>query len=358
MLPRQFSQCMLTPGDLNPLHDNTTVVGTFNPGAADLGDDGVALVVRVVEEITEKRDDAFASPRIDKAGELVIDWLNKDEVDTFDPRVYTFKKDGALRLRFISHLRVLISKDGRSFDSFDDAVTILPEGEYEEYGIEDPRITKIGGTYYITYVAVSRHGVVTKLMSTTDFRTFHRHGIIFCPDNKDVVFFPEKILGSYVAMHRPMPSMKFSTPKIWLARSSDLIHWGAHEQLLSGEQETSERIGGGTPPIKTERGWLTVYHANEKIPLAEDGRLRVRYVGGALLLDHENPKKIIGGTTEHIMVPELDFETKGFVDNVVFPTAVIDRGEHYLCYYGAADENLGVCAWAKSDLDEALVRMS
>lgn len=348
MLERRFTHQMLKPADLAALRPNTRVVGAFNPGAATFGD-GVVLLVRVVEEIAETRDGYLASPRIDENRELVTDWIEADTCDLSDPRLYVRKGDGRTRLRFISHIKVVFSTDGKTADNFDERV-ISPKGEYEEYGIEDPRITQIGGTYYITYVGVSRHGVCTCLMSTTDFQTFQRHGVILAPDNKDVVLFPEKIMGTYIAMHRPMPSMKFSPPAIWMARSMDLMHWGKHEHLHSGDGEDAERVGGGTAPLRTERGWLTVYHGNEKMPPDADGNIRVRYTGGAMLMDLQNPAIVLGRSAEPIMVPEEPFETEGFVDNVVFPTAAIERGDAIWVYYGAADESVGVTAFDKGAL--------
>ena len=348
MLERLWTRKMLSPGDLAPVRDNTQVVGTFNPGVA-AWKEGVVAVVRVVEEVTETRDGSYASPRMEADGSMAIDWLNAKDCDTSDPRLYVNRHDGSLRLRFISHLKVLFSSDGQTFDSFD-GPAIMPQGDYETFGIEDPRITCINGMYYITYVAVSPHGVVTCLLSTTDFVSFRRHGIIFCPDNKDVVLFPEKIVGNYVAMHRPIPAMKFGTPRIWLAQSNDLIHWGAHTQLLNGDGHNSERLGGGTPPILTERGWLTLYHGNEKIAPAPDGTQQVRYTAGALLLDAQNPRKIVGHAAQPVMVPVEPFETQGFVDQVVFPTAVVEHEEQLRVYYGAADEHVGVASFDKEAL--------
>ena len=329
------------------------VVGCFNPGAA-VRDGEVILLVRVAEEVIERRDGLLPSPRIDSHGRLVVDWLAADHYDLGDPRVYARRKDGRLRLRFISHLRVVRCGSGRTADPRAGGGVILPEGPYEEYGIEDPRITRIGATYYITYVAASRHGVVTCLMSTSDFESFQRHGIIFCPDNKDVVFFPEKVAGRFLALHRPMPAMKFSTPHIWLARSPDLRDWGAHEQLtseaLASDDGHSDRIGGGTPPIRTDHGWLTIYHGAEKSP--QDPGVGV-YTAGALLLDGQHPERIVAHLNP-IMVPTEPYEPRGFVDNVVFPTAVVEEDDHYLVYYGAADENVGLTAFAKDDLLAAL----
>src|SRR5439155_3619406 len=133
-----------------------------------------------------------------------------------DVRVVKRKRDNLVRLNFISHLRVARSKDGHSIDSADGAI-FGPANQYEEFGVEDPRITRIGDTFYITYVAVSRHGVATALASTRDFKSFQRHGIIFSPENKDVVLFPEKISGTYHALHRPAGSAPFTKPEMWMA---------------------------------------------------------------------------------------------------------------------------------------------
>ena len=121
------------------------------------------------------------------------------------------------------------------------APVFLPDSEIEEFGIEDPRITKIDQTYWITYVAVSRHGAATALASSDDMVTFKRHGLIFCPENKDVVLFPQRIDGEFVALHRPNPNSHFSPPQIWLARSPDLMHWGKHAMLASRPQRVGRR---------------------------------------------------------------------------------------------------------------------
>ncbi|NBC10820.1 MAG: hypothetical protein GVY24_03675 [Planctomycetes bacterium] len=353
MLERQFTEKVLSPADLKPSQPGLKVIGVFNPGVVRLKQT-TYIIARVVEQPTETREDCFPSPRMID-GELTLDWLGCEETDAAsDPRTYTSRIDGSLRLRFISHLRVFTSKDGIHIDNPDDAQQIMPRGEYETYGIEDPRITVINGTAYITYVVVSGHGVATALLSTTDFQSFHRHGIIFCPDNKDVVLFPEKILGDFVALHRPMPSMKFSPPRVWLARSPDLYHWGAHLELLdasgadvTGGGQHRDRIGGGTPPLRTDRGWLTIYHGSDKKPgQAGAGR----YTAGALLLDLENPSRVISRTPEPIMVPTEPYEREGFVNNIVFPTAVVEDGDQYLVYGGAADENLTVVGYEKQAL--------
>ena len=347
-LKRLETHCMLTPVELEPSDPRMRVAGAFNPGVAE-HDGEVVLLVRVVEEAVEQREGYASSPRVDAAtGELGLDWLDVNQLDMSDPRVYLHKPTNINRLRFISHFRVFYSKDGKTVDRA--GVRVTPQGPYEIFGIEDPRITRLGDVYYITYVAVSDRGICTCMMSTRDFQTFERHGVILPPDNKDVILFPEKIRGRYVMLHRPMPSLRFNTPQIWLAYSDDLIHWGGHHRLLGGDSASSDRIGGGAAPVRTDRGWLTIYHGNERLPVGEGGALRVCYTGGALMLDLDDPSKLLAQTHEPIITPTEPYETHGFVNNVIFPTAVLERDDRYLVYCGAADENISVIAYDKAAL--------
>ena len=123
----------------------------------------------------------------------------------------------------------------------------------------------LDGRYYITYVAVSRHGPATALASTTDFKTFERHGIIFCPENKDVVLLPERVDGKYVALHRPLGDMPFCRPEMWIARSPDLVHWGRTGIFLV--EPAIGRMAASAPVLRRSRlpeGWLEIYHGNRR----------------------------------------------------------------------------------------------
>lgn len=346
MLDRLFTHRMVHPEDITPSNDAMRVVGVLNPGAAAFGQ-GVVLLVRVVEQPVETRHGFIPAPRIDPEYGIVTDWLNETEYKTDDPRLVTHKQTGILRLRFISYLKVIHSQDGKTPDNLNGPI-LTPQGAYETYGIEDPRITRIGSTYYITYVAVSPFGISTGLISTIDFKSFRRHGLIFCPDNKDVVLFPEKVMGEYVALHRPAGSARFSPPEVWLARSPDLIHWGTHARLLGADPSTlQDRVGGGTPPIRTREGWLSIYHRSEKSH--RDAAVGV-YSGHTIMLDLDNPAKIIGHSDKPVMSPAEPFEKKGYVDNVVFPTGIVERDDAVLVYYGAADECVGVTAFSREAL--------
>jgi predicted GH43/DUF377 family glycosyl hydrolase len=340
---------LLRPGDVPPSQDGLTVIGVFNPGAIATPE-GVVLLVRVAEQPSEKRPGQIALPRWDIASRrVIVDWLNEVETEPVDVRVVRLRASGLVRLNFTSHLRVVRSRDGRAIDSIGQTL-FRPETVYEEYGVEDPRITRIGDTYFITYVAVSRHGVTTALASTKDFVTFDRHGILFPPENKDVVMFPEKIGGEYFALHRPTAAAPFSRPEMWIASSPDLWSWGRHERLLGGAARWDlGRVGAGTPPIRTERGWLEIYHGNSR----RAGDLDIgAYSGGALMLDGENPRRVLSAAVQ-ILGPELKFEREGYIPNVVFPTGVVERGETLLVYYGAADT---VTAVVELSLREILER--
>lgn len=345
MIRRLRQKRLFGPEDVKPSSDRLEVVGVFNPGVVDTGD-GVVVMARVAERARERRAGQVALPRWDLDwGKVTIDWVRETDVVFIDPRVVELKSTGLVRLTFTSHIRVLRSPDGWSFDTVEGA-RFDPQDRYEEFGVEDPRITPIGQTFYITYVAVSRHGAATALASTGDFTSFKRHGVMFPPENKDVVLFPETIGGEYIALHRPNPRTHFASPEIWLARSPDLVHWGAHETLLGGSAEwNSGRVGAGCPPIRTERGWLEIYHGNQ-----HTSRGVGPYAAGALLLDSDNPNRIAGHSPEPVVIPETDYEREGFVREVVFPTGVADRGETLVVYYGAADTAVGVVELSREEI--------
>jgi len=350
ILKRQFERLLLRPSDLTPLRDDFEVVGAFNPGAI-FANGEVILLVRVAERPREKRAGYVALPRWSPGIGLEIDWLANDEVEVLDPRVVKRKADGLVRLTFISHLRVVRCGDGRSVNEITD-VRFLPETDVEEFGVEDPRITELDGRFYFTYVSVSRHGAGTALASTIDFKSFERHGMIFCPENKDVVLFPERIGGEFVALHRPNAATPFCRPEMWVARSPDLIHWGRHECLHGGgaSWETG-RVGAGTPPVRAADGWIEIYHGNRQP--TQRGEVGM-YSTGVLLLDLDNPSRIRRRTAASIFEPTADFERHGFVPDVVFPTGIVQSQGCFLVYYGAADSCTAVVEFSLDDVLSAL----
>jgi beta-1,2-mannobiose phosphorylase / 1,2-beta-oligomannan phosphorylase len=351
LLKRHFERLLLTPAELTPLRDDFEVVGAFNPGAIVAGGE-VILLVRVAERPCERRAGFTALPRWAPGEGPVIDWVPDDTLEPIDPRVVKRKADGLMRLTFMSHLRVVRCGDGRSVTQVSD-IRFLPDTGLEEFGVEDPRITAIDGRYFFTYVAVSRHGAATAMASTTDFRRFDRHGVIFCPENKDVVLFPERIDGQYVALHRPNAATPFCRPEMWVARSPDLIHWGRHESLHGGgaEWETG-RVGAGTPPVRVNDGWLEIYHGNRQP--TRPGEVGT-YATGVLLLDQSDPARVLRRTAASIFEPTAAFEQHGFVPDVVFPTGIVETEESYLIYYGAADSCTAVVEFSKCEVMGSLV---
>jgi predicted GH43/DUF377 family glycosyl hydrolase len=347
---RLSTRLLLRPEDVPPSRGDFAVVGVFNPGAVRAGDE-VVLLVRVAERPRERQPGFTGLPRWDPAGGLTIDWVPDAELEPIDPRVVRRKADGLVRLTFTSHLRVVRCGDGRAVREVT-GVTFRSRGEVEEFGVEDPRITPLNGRFYFTYVAVSRHGPATALASTTDFRTFERHGVVFCPENKDVVLFPEMIGGAFAALHRPVCGTPFTRPEMWVARSPDLLHWGGHVPLaVSGGEWQSGRVGAGPPPVRVPGGWLTIYHGNRHP--TRPGEVGT-YYGGALLLDATDPAMVLRRTPEPFFRPEAEFEVAGFVPNVVFPTGIVQDGDVLLIYYGAADAVTAVAEFSLRELLEVI----
>lgn len=274
------------------------------------------------------------------------------------------------------------STDGFHFTRASKEPVFGPSADGPDSGcVEDPRIVKLGDTFYITYAyrpyAPGRywtfpHDVVrlpqcdsfapkawaqslgnTGLAMTKDFRSFRRLGRLTSPvlDDRDVILFPEKVGGKYVMLHRPKDWVgeKYGVkePSIWIKFSDDLLAWEDKPStlLLTGRPNSwEEKIGGSTPPILTSEGWLMLYHG------VADGGL-AQYSVGALLLKADDPTVVLARTPEPILEPELPYETHGFYNGCVFPTGnVVVDGTLYV-YYGAADKHVGV---ATCKLDELL----
>jgi predicted GH43/DUF377 family glycosyl hydrolase len=336
---------LLGPAAVPASSDEFKVLGAFNPGAA-LWNGLVVLALRVAEQPRYARPGYVGLPRYESSGQQVIDWTPSNDLESLDRRVVRLLATGEARLTSASHLRIVSVSLDHAVEHIGPA--LVPQSETEEFGMEDPRITRIDDRYYITYVAVSRHGAATALMSTADFQTFERHGVIFPPENKDVVLLPERIAGDYVALHRPVCAIPFTAPEIWIARSRDLIHWGRHEPLYRGQAawETG-RVGAGAPPVRTPRGWLAIYHGNRA--QAAPGDVGA-YCAGGMLLDLQSPAHIAQLAPQPLLEPIESYETLGFVPNVVFPGGLVESGGRILVYYGAADESTAVAESTWDDL--------
>ncbi|MEO1236554.1 MAG: glycosylase [Planctomycetota bacterium] len=355
MLERQFTRRLLTPETVTPSREDLKVIGVFNPGAARLPDGRVVLMVRVAESPAETHKDHHALPRWGADGSLVVEHLPKDQDTLGDPRKVVRAADGLMRLKFVSSIRTFVL-DQAGTGVVEERTPLTCDGPYETFGVEDPRITPIDGTYFVTYVSVSEHGAATSLATTTDFESYERHGVIFCPENKDVVLLPDKIAGRLAALHRPNTYQRFCKPEMWYATSADGYAWGGHRHVWSGRFDwDNDRIGAGTPPLRVRRGdrdgYLEIYHGSRRA--TKKGEVGA-YMAGLLLLDPDNPAKVRAHTPEPVMGAQEDWERRGFVPDVVFPTGVVEDGDRWLVYYGAADTYVGVTAFAVDDLLGAL----
>jgi predicted GH43/DUF377 family glycosyl hydrolase len=344
-MPRRPENPILTPEAVVPSRSELEVVGVFNP-AVTRHDADVVLLLRVAEAAPASAAEITAPVFDAQRGQLEIKrWRRGAKgLDASDPRVVTI--GGQAWLTSLSHLRVARSTDGIHFD-VEQTPALFPATPYESFGVEDPRITHMDGVYWINYTAVSPHGIATALASTTDFRTFRRHGIIFPPNNRDVTIFPERIDGRYVALHRPMPE-GIGQPAIWSASSGDLLSWGAHRLVATAREGTWDdaKIGGGAVPVRVKAGdteaWLAIYHGVTRSPMT--------YSLGALLLDLRDPSRVLARSRTPILAPEAPYEREGFFGGVVFTCGLLVDGDQLWIYYGAADGVTAVAVLSMADI--------
>jgi beta-1,4-mannooligosaccharide/beta-1,4-mannosyl-N-acetylglucosamine phosphorylase len=234
----------------------------------------------------------------------------------------------------------------------------------EIYRVYDPRLTVIDGKVYLCFAMDTAHGVRGGIATTEDFSSFKILSLSV-PDNRNMVLFPEKIGGDYFRLERPFPVYSRGGDRfdIWSGRSKDLVDWGRHELVLGVEHVpfANDKIGPAAPPIRTSKGWLTTFHAVWRDPVKNFGgwerSWHKAYYGGIMLLDLENPEKVVGIAREPLLAPETEFERIGFRNEVIFPGGMIleDSGEVKI-YYGAADATVGLATASVDDLVSACLK--
>ena len=258
-------------------------------------------------------------------------------------------------LRGISHLAVARSANGI------DGWTIAPEPllapadgvESEQWGFEDPRVVWLPELecWSITCTAYGPPGPAVYLATTTDFRSVSRYGVIRRAEDKNAALLPERIGGKWILFHRPSEgAVAGSGGEIVLSRSADLVSWSTSEPVLApraGAWWDSRRIGIGPPPLRTDRGWLIVYHG------VKDTVAGALYRVGVALADLDEPTRVTHRLPGWIFGPDADYERSGDVPNAVFPCGLVHdeaTGELRM-YYGAADTTV---ALATAHLDDVL----
>lgn len=245
----------------------------------------------------------------------------------------------------VSDIALAHSDDGISWDV--QAQPCIAWRDDEIVSPTDPRLMLVDGLPFLSVAVQTRHGMETSLLRTEDFARFECVSTMV-PDNRDVVLFPEKIGGMYLRIERPFPTFghgKRSVFDMWISESPDLVYWGKPSVLLDVERVpyANQRIGAGTPPLRTPHGWLMLFHAVDDDPSrGQNGWEETwtnRYSAGVLLLDLENPRKVLGFSRSPLLAPEAAYEVSGgYRNNIVFPCGWVleDDGELKI-YYGAAD---------------------
>lgn len=235
----------------------------------------------------------------------------------------------------------------------------VPAGEITR--CYDPRLTVIEGEVYMTFAVDTHHGLRGGIAKTTDFKNWDILSLTV-PDNRNMVLFPEKIGGKYMRLERPMPVYSRGRDRFdcWMSESPDMIYWG-RPSLVVGVEDfnyTNDKVGPGAPPVKTDRGWLVFTHGVDIDPTRGkngwEDTWKKRYCAGMLLLDLEDPRKVLGIYRDPLLAPETDYEVQeGFRTNVIFPTAAIAEDDGTIkIYYGASDTVIALATAKVDDLVE------
>ena len=323
---RNHANPLLRPGDVRPSQQGMVVECLLNPGAFQ-HNGATWLLVRVAERPVQQQG-KISFPILEDGDTQILEFdLDDPKLDTSDPREPSY--DNEVYLSTLSHLRLFRSTDGVHFED-PGMPNLVGTGPMENYGIEDCRVSTMeDGDFLLTYSATSPNGVGVGLKRTLDWKDFTDFGMILPPANKDCAIFESKVGGNYFCFHRPS-GVGLGGNYIWTASSPDLHHWGNHACIARTRpgKWDSKRIGAGAAPIKTDRGWLAIYHG------ADEGN---RYCLGALLLDPDDPNCILARSEAPLMEPTEPYEKEGFFGNVVFTNGHTVDGDTLTLYYGASD---------------------
>ncbi len=324
----------------------------------------------------------------------LFDWC---QAVTFNPGVicedgkfYLYERAAGGLRPFHCYIGLLESKDGANFQHVTSEPVWTPEMAGSKYvSVQDPRVVKIEDTYYMTYAfrpyawdcfptglgipesrevmypgfsGDSKDNQTRSGIAVSKDRVNWEHLCWPTPkelDDRDVILFPEKINGQYALLRRPLgyvgPDVKPGLAAIRICFSENLLNWSEPELLIEPQFEwEGTRIGGSTPPIKTEAGWLTFYHGVEEVHPATR---RVVYRMGAMLLDLENPRQVIARCPHFLMEPEEYYEKTGlFIPNVIFPTGAVVVNDDIYLYYGCCDTAISLATVNLHELLEYLQR--
>jgi len=328
----------------------TYVLGAFNPGLTRLPSGNLLLMVRVAEALRHPiRDQHVHAIRWFDGGYTLDQWP-LELVDTADPRAFAMRSGGwkVLGLTSLSWLLpVELDAEGRRVEAVHYDRIIAPAAPYQCYGVEDARISKVGDRWLMTTCSVSPERQCATLYSSTDAIAWTLEGIVLDHQNKDMLIFEGLVDGKYWAQTRPLGDLYFAYPpgsewragpSINLATSPDALHWKPYDRpgiRPHAATMATARMGGGTPPILTDRGWLSLWHGVE--PMGMVGIYRTYWS----ILDRDDPSRVVATSDTALLepAPTLTEPLKDlmYLDNVVFSTGIAEAGDHYIVASGEAD---------------------
>jgi predicted GH43/DUF377 family glycosyl hydrolase len=331
----------------------TYILGTFNPGLTRLPNGNLLLMVRVAEALKSTLDrNRFRLVQwIPKIG-YHIEIFSATQLDTSDPRKFRFLNFHGVKVYGLTSfswlLPVELSPDGFHIIQVHYDRVVQPQASFQEFGIEDARITRIENTYYMTTCSVSAERHATTLYQSKNGLDYELLGIILDHQNKDMVLFPEKINGKYYALTRPLGELYFHPgynsnylpgPSINLAESPDLVHWrpvGTPYIRACRGSKLTLKLGGGAPPIRTPKGWLILFHGVE-----QNGNVGIYRTFWALA-KLTDPSEIIEIKTDQALLESNPVLTEPYQDliylrNIVFTTGIAEFNKHYIIASGELD---------------------
>jgi predicted GH43/DUF377 family glycosyl hydrolase len=334
------------------LHAPTYVLGAFNPGLARLPSGNLLLMVRVAEALREPLFDGHVRAIRWTSDGYVLDRYPLASVKMTDPRQFSFLAGAPRRIALTSLswlLPVELTPTGRQIVAVHYDRAIEPAASYQEYGVEDARISKVDERWYMTTCSVSAERHCSTLYTSEDGLNYSLQGIVLDHQNKDMVLFEGKVAGKFVALTRPLGEVYFAYPEaspyaggpsIHLAGSPDALHWKPYDRpgiRARKRSSSSLKVGGGSPPIRTDRGWFLIYHGVE--PREAVGVYRSFWA----LLDLDDPSRVLRLEDETPLLEADPVLTRSIADQmylptqVVFTTGIADAGSHYLVASGEAD---------------------
>ena len=328
----------------------TYILGAFNPGLTRLSSGNLLMMVRVAEALVQPVFDGHVHSIRWADGQYVLDAWPLELCDTADPRKFMVR-GGAWRIMALTSLSWLLpvelAPDGLSVVAVHYDKAVAPHASFQCYGVEDARISRVDNKWWMTSCSVSPERHSTTLYSSQNGLDWQFEDIVLDHQNKDMLIFEGRVGGQYWAQTRPLGDLYFayppgsewrSGPSINLATSPDARHWKPHLQpgiRPHADTVATARIGGGTPPILTDAGWLTLWHGVE--PKEIVGIYRTYWS----ILDRDDPAKTV--RTDHAALLEASpaltrpLEDKLYVRDVVFTTGIADAGDHYVVASGEAD---------------------